>query len=126
MNQIVLMGRLTADPELRHTQNGTPVASFTVAVDRRQTEKATDFIPCSAWQKTGENISKFFRKGNLILVTGSLQSRQWEDRDGKKRTNWEVIVFSFEFTGEKRDKPETINVDPPDFKELDDDGELPF
>ena len=126
MNQVILMGRLTADPELRYTQAGTPVASFTVAVDRRQTEKATDFLPCVAWQKTGENISKFFKKGNLILLTGALQSRQWEDRDGKKRTSYEVNVFSFEFTGEKKESKAAVNVNPPDFKELDDDGELPF
>ena len=127
LNQIVIMGRLTADPEMRTTQSGTKVASFTVAVDRDFGEKKTDFIPCVAWRQTGEFVERNFGKGNLICAAGSLQSRQWEDRDGKKRTSWEVNVGNVWFTGEKREKPEGIYVPPPAFEELDDrDGQLPF
>ena len=125
LNHIVIMGRLSKDPELRQTQNGTSVASFSVAVERDFGEKKTDFIECVAWRQTGEFISKYFRKGNMICVAGSLQSRQWEDRDGKKRTSWEINVDHAYFTGEAR-KQEAVYVDPPEFEEMNDDGTLPF
>ena len=106
LNHIVIMGRLTRDPELRYTQSQTPVASFTVAVDRDfggrdGGEKQTDFIDCSAWRQTGEFVSKYFRKGSMIVVSGSLQSRKWQDRDGNNRTNWEISVDNVYF-GESR------------------------
>ena len=90
LNHIVAMGRLTRDPELRYTQSGKPVASFSIAVDRDYQKDATDFISCVAWGKTGEFVHKYFFKGKMIVVSGSLQSRNWEDRDGSKRTSWEI------------------------------------
>ena len=95
LNHIVIMGRLTRDPELRSTQSGVSVASFTVAVDRDfggrdGGEKQTDFIDCVAWRQTGEFVSKYFHKGSMIVVSGRLQSRKWQDREGNNRTNWEI------------------------------------
>ena len=106
LNHIVIMGRLTRDPELRSTQSGVSVASFTVAVDRDfggrdGGEKQTDFIDCSAWRQTGEFVSKYFRKGSMIVVSGRLQSRKWQDRDGNNRTNWEISADNVYF-GESR------------------------
>ena len=106
LNHIVIMGRLTRDPELRYTQSQVPVASFTVAVDRDfggrdGGEKQTDFIDCSAWRQTGEFVSKYFRKGSMIVVSGRLQSRKWQDRDGNNRTNWEISADNVYF-GESR------------------------
>lgn len=106
LNHIVIMGRLTRDPELRYTQAQVPVASFTVAVDRDfggrdGGEKQTDFIDCSAWRQTGEFVSKYFRKGSMIVVSGRLQSRKWQDRDGNNRTNWEISADNVYF-GESR------------------------
>ena len=97
LNRIILMGRLTRDPELRHTQTGTPVASFSLAVDRdfkdKQTgEKATDFIDIVAWRQTAEFVSRFFTKGRMAVVEGRLQIRDWTDRDGGKRRSAEVVA----------------------------------
>ena len=108
LNHIVIMGRLTRDPELRYTQSNTPVAGFTVAVDRDfggrdGGEKQTDFIDCTAWRQTGEFVSKYFHKGSMIVVSGRLQSRKWEDRDGNKRTNWEINVDNVYFGESRRD-----------------------
>lgn len=104
LNHIVIMGRLTKDPELRTTQGGTSVASFTVACERdfgAQEKKDTDFIECVAWRQTGEFVSKYFRKGSIIIVTGRLQSRKWQDRDGNNRTSWEIQADHCYF-GEKK------------------------
>ena len=108
LNRIILMGRLTRDPELRHTQTGTPVASFSLAVDRdfkdKQTgEKATDFIDIVAWRQTAEFVSRFFTKGRLAVVEGRLQIRDWTDRDGGKRRSAEVIADNVYFGDSKRD-----------------------
>ena len=104
MNSICLLGRLTADPELRTTQTGISVTNFTVAVDRSYTpkgpEKQADFIPAQAWRHTAEFLCKYFRKGQRIALTGSLQTRSYTDRDGNKRTAYEVVaehVFFAEF-----------------------------
>ena len=106
LNHITIMGRLTRDPELRMTQSQTQVASFTLAVDRDfggrdGGEKQTDFIDCVAWRQTAEFVSKYFTKGRMAVVSGRLQSRKWEDRDGNKRTSWEVVVDNVYF-GESR------------------------
>ncbi len=106
LNHIVIMGRLTRDPELRTTQAGVSVASFTVAVDRDfggrdGGERQTDFIDCVAWRQTGEFVSKYFHKGSMIVVSGRLQSRKWQDRDGNNRTNWEINADNVYF-GESR------------------------
>ena len=106
LNHIVIMGRLTRDPELRYTRSQVPVASFTVAVDRDYSgrdggEKQTDFIDCSAWRSTGEFVNSYFRRGSMIVVSGSLQSRKWQDRDGHNRVSWEINADSVYF-GESR------------------------
>lgn len=106
LNTITIMGRLVRDPELRQTQNGANVASFTVAVDRDfggrdGGERETDFIDCVAWRQNGEFVSKYFRKGSMIVAQGRLQSRKWEDRDGNKRTSWEIQTERVWFGGPK-------------------------
>ena len=108
LNRIILMGRLTRDPELRHTQTGTPVASFSLAVDRdfkdRSTgEKTTDFIDVVAWRQTAEFVSRYFTKGRLAVVEGRLQMRDWTDRDGNKRRSAEVVADNVYFGDSKRD-----------------------
>ena len=97
LNRVILMGRLVADPELRQTGSGVSVATFRVAVDRNyqpkgSAERQADFIPCVAWRQTAEFISKYFAKGRMIAVEGSLQSRNYEDKTGAKRTAYEVMV----------------------------------
>lgn len=106
INVVVLMGRLTADPELKQTANGTSVCSFSIAVDRafanKQTgERQADFINITAWRQTAEFICKYFRKGSMIAIEGSLQSRNYEDKEGKKRTAYEVVANNVSFTGSK-------------------------
>jgi single-strand DNA-binding protein len=157
LNHITIMGRLTRDPELRTTQSGVSVTSFTVAVDRDfggrdGGERQTDFIDCVAWRQTGEFVSKYFRKGSMIVVSGRLQSRKWQDRDGNNRTSWEVNADNVYFGESRRDSesnnsypsyennrggyesnrgysaPQQSSAPAPSaFSELDDgDGELPF
>ena len=93
INKAILMGRLTRDPELRHTGTGTPVCSFSVAVDNGYGEnKRTDFINCVAWNKTAEFVTNYFGKGKMIIVDGRIQSRSWEDQNGEKRYATEVIA----------------------------------
>lgn len=111
MNRVILMGRLTADPELRQTPQGTAVTSFTIAVDRRiKTENGqqADFITCVAWRKTAEFICRYFQKGRMIAVEGQLQSRSWDTQDGKRQHATEVMVDNVSFTGEK---PQAENTD---------------
>lgn len=110
LNHIVLMGRLTRDPELRYTQSQTPVASFSLAVDMdfgRGEEKQTDFIDCVAWRQTGEFVSKYFQKGSMAVVSGRLQIRDWTDRDGNKRRSAEVVVDNVYFGESKRREGES-------------------
>lgn len=105
LNEIILMGRLTRDPELRYTASNTPVASFSLAVDRdfapKGEEKQTDFIDCVAWRQTGEFASKYFQKGSMAAVKGRLQIRDWQDKDGNKRRSAEVVVDNIYFCGKK-------------------------
>ena len=108
LNHIVIMGRLTRDPELRRTGTGTAVASFTVAVDRdfgknENGEKETDFIDCVAWRQTGEFVSKYFTKGRMAVVSGRLQIRNWTDKEGNKRRTAEVVADNVYFGDSKRD-----------------------
>ena len=107
LNHIVIMGRLTRDPELRRTSSGIAVASFTVAVDRDfggrdGGEKETDFIDCVAWRQTGEFVSKYFTKGSMIVVSGRLQIRNWNDKDGNKRRSAEIVADNVYFGESKR------------------------
>ncbi len=106
LNHIVIMGRLTRDPELRRTGSGVAVASFTLAVDRdfagKDGEKETDFIDCVAWRQTGEFVSKHFAKGRMAVVSGRLQLRNWTDNDGNKRRNAEVVADNVYFADNKK------------------------
>lgn len=138
LNHITIMGRLTKDPELHRTQSGTAVASITVAVDRdyrNGDERETDFIDVVAWRGTAEFLCNYFRKGRMIVVDGSLQSRKWTDKNGQARVSWEVQANTLYFGDSKRDgdtsntyderrapaKPVIVQVD-----EEDENGELPF
>ena len=108
LNHVVIMGRLTRDPELRRTGSGIAVASFSVAVDRDfggrdGGEKETDFIDCVAWRQTGEFVSKYFTKGRMIVVSGRLQIRSWTDKDGNKRRTAEVVADNVYFGDSKRE-----------------------
>lgn len=105
LNSIIIMGRITADPELRTTQSGLSVTSFTVAVDRAYSkeEKQTDFIPVVAWRGTADFVTKYFHKGSMIAVQGSLQTRNYEDKQGNKRTAYEVLADQVSFCGSKTD-----------------------
>ncbi len=108
LNRIILMGRLTRDPELRHTGSGTAVASFSLAVerdfrDKTSGQKTTDFIDIVAWRQTGEFVSKYFTKGRMAVVEGRLQMRDWQDRDGNKRTSAEVVADNVYFGDSRRD-----------------------
>ncbi|MBE6957735.1 MAG: single-stranded DNA-binding protein [Ruminococcaceae bacterium] len=107
LNHIVIMGRLTRDPELRRTGSGVAVASFTVAVDRdfgknENGEKETDFIDCVAWRQTGEFVSKYFAKGSMAVVSGRLQIRSWKDKDGNNRRTAEIVADNVYFGDSKR------------------------
>lgn len=107
LNHIVIMGRLTRDPELRRTGSGIAVTSFTVAVDRDfggrdGGERETDFIDCVAWRQTGEFVSKYFAKGSMIVVSGRLQIRNWTDKEGNKRRSAEVVADNVYFGESKR------------------------
>ena len=111
LNKITMMGRLTRDPELRHTQSGNSVVSFTLACDRdfaaRGAEKETDFIDVVAWRNTADFVSKFFSKGRMVVVAGRLQIRNWEDKDGNNRKTAEIVAESVYFGDSKRDGQNT-------------------
>lgn len=103
MNKIIIKGRLTKDPELRQTGSGVSVCNITVAVDRAYSkeDKQTDFFDCVFWRQDAEFVSKYFTKGREILVEGEMQSRKYEDKDGNKRTAWEIGNAHAEFCGSK-------------------------
>ena len=118
LNVCIIMGRLTRDPELRRTNSGKPVASFTVAVDRDYApegqEKETDFIDCVAWNGTAEFVDKYFKKGSMIVVNGRLQLRSWTDKDGNKRRSVEVLASNVYF-GESKKSQEGNNTTQPQY-----------
>ena len=150
LNKVVLAGRITADPELKQTTNGVSVLSFTLAVNRRfskggeQGEQQADFINVVAWRQTAEFISKYFRKGSAICVTGSIQTRSWQDQQGQKRYATEVVVDDAMFVDSRNEGgntqggsyvPDAYNATPayssntgntPNFEELNTDDDLPF
>lgn len=140
LNRIIIAGRMTADPELRRTQSGTAVASFTLAVERdfknQNGEKETDFINCVAWKGSAEFASNYFSKGQMAIVDGRLQMREWTDKDGNKRRSFDVVVSSVYFGDSKHEeRAEPSYMPPPTPQELsdrfqdmvDEDGaELPF
>ena len=129
LNHIVLMGRLCADPELRRTNSGTPVTSFTLAVDRdfknQNGEKEADFVPAIAWRNTAEFVSKYFTKGRMAVVDGRLQMRNWTDKDGNKRTTAEVVAENVYFGDARRD--DSRSQAEHEYAEIqEEDGDLPF
>ena len=148
LNHIVIMGRLTRDPDVRRTPTGTSVTSFTLAVDRdfgsRDGEKTTDFIDCVAWRNTADFVGKYFTKGRMAVVSGRLQIRDWTDKDGNKRRSAEIVADNVYFGESKKDRdggdyytPAYESQDTSEgystpvtgssFAELDgDDGDLPF
>lgn len=146
LNTAIIMGRLTADPELRTTGSGITTTRFTVAVDRNYVkageEKKTDFISCVAWRQNADFISKYFQKGSMIAVTGSIQTRMYDDKNGNKRKATEVVVDRASFCGSKAETgtggfpasvpaasatPSFSNAGPADFEEIvGDDDDLPF
>ena len=152
LNVAVLMGRLVADPELRHTPNGVSVTSFTIAVDRSYvkagTERQTDFIDVVAWRNNAEFVCKYFRKGQLAAVQGSMQTRTYTDKDGNKRKAVEIVADNVHFAEPKRESggsaggyprtggpandhgelpaPAYTNGDTGDFEEIPSDDDLPF
>lgn len=130
LNRVIIMGRFVRDPELWRTQSGVPKTNFTLAVDRdfkdRQTgERDTDFIDCVAWRNTADYVCKYFSKGRMATVEGSLQIREWKDKEGNNRRSAEVIVENIYFADSKRN--EGAQHQENTFREIDDsDGELPF
>ena len=130
LNHIVIMGRLTRDPELRQTGSGVSVANFSVAVDRdfsKGEEKETDFIDCVAWRHTGEFVSKYCTRGSLIVVSGRLQVRSYTDKDGNNRRAAEIVADNCYFGGSKNAGAATTPSPAGDYAEISEpDGELPF
>ena len=129
LNKIIIMGRLTRDPEMRHTQTGTAVASLTLACDRdfkpQNGEKEVDFIDVVVWGKTAEFAANYFTKGRMAIVEGRLQVRGWQDKDGNKRKTTEVVADRMYFGDSKQEgKKQPAPAD--DFAEIEDDGDLPF
>lgn len=133
LNRIILMGRLAADPELRTTQSGVSVASFRIGVARDYDREQTDWINVVAWRQTAEFVSKYFSKGSMIALEGTLQSRQYQDRDGNNRTAYEVQVDRVWFAGGKQEEKERPQKEPVSDSDLEDyedlggtDKDLPF
>lgn len=129
MNVAVLMGRLTADPELKHTPNGVAVVSFCVAVNRRTKDQQADFIDVVAWRGTAEFVCKYFRKGQMIAVKGSIQTRNYTDRDGNKRSATEVLAKNAEFCESKKEPQPVGNSDRSEISDEYEEilgGDLPF
>ena len=120
-NLLVIAGRLCGDPELKKTKSDLPVTTFTVAVNRPTKDKSADFIPVVAWRGTAEFISKWFHKGDPIMLTGNIQSRKWQDKDGRNHTAIEMIAERADFVGGKAEPEEGVR-----FEEVYDNIELPF
>ena len=131
LNHIIVMGRLTRDPELRYTQSGTPVASFTVAVDRDfgsrdGGEKQTDFIDCTCFNKTAALVDKYFHKGDGIMVEGRIEQDKYVDKDGNNRTSWKIVCDRIEFPPSRKGQSDAAPAQSAAFADEDDDGEIPF
>ena len=129
MNVVTIIGRLAADPELKTTASGISVTNICVAVDRKVTkgeDKITDWIDVVAWRNTAEFICKYFQKGSPIVVTGSLQTRMWDDKSGQKRKTVEVIADSVEFVPKAKGEAQAAKVDDADSFQLVEDEDIPF
>ena len=133
LNKVFLLGRLTRDPELRRTQTGKPVASFSIAVERdykaQSGERETDFIDCTAWRSTAEFVSNYLAKGRMVVVEGRLQVTDWMDKEGNKRRRWVVVADSVYFADSRKvsDSGTAPALDG-ELRELtpDEEGDLPF
>ena len=137
LNHVILQGRLTKDPKLRQTQNGVSVTTFTLAVERgfkSNGQKETDFINCSAWRQTAEFLSRYFGKGRMVLLEGRIEVRAYQDKEGNKRTAWDVVADRVYFGDSKPSEgSNSIQAEIRDgteaqdgFAEIEDDGDLPF
>ena len=124
LNKVHIQGRLTADPELRHTQSNKPVASFSLACEQdfKQADgtRKTDFFNCTAWNGTAEFVSRYFHKGDMMIVSGRLQQRQWTDKEGSKRSTVEIVADNVYFGGSKKEQKLQ------EFAPLPDDTDVPF
>ena len=131
LNHSVIMGRLVRDPELRRTNNGKAVTSFTIACDKPGKDSGASFIECVAWEKTADFINNYFLKGSAIIVEGRLESRQYETKDGQKRTVTEVVVAQAHFCEKKKEENDGFSQGEPAYQQnnfavLDNNGPLPF
>lgn len=130
LNKVILGGRLTSDPELKQTPQGIAVCTFSVAVNRKGKDATTDFINCQAWRGTAEFVSKFFKKGSSICITGSIQTRSWEDQSGNKRFATEVNVDEAYFVDSRNDGQASEQAfqlpSTPKFEDVASDDDLPF
>lgn len=129
MNAVTLIGRLAADPELKTTGSGVSVTNFAIAVDRKGTKgetKITDWLDIVAWRNTAEFVCKYFQKGSPIVIEGSIQTRMWEDGEGKKRKTVEIIADSVEFVPKAKGEAQAVKVDDVDSFQLIEDEDIPF
>lgn len=135
LNKVIIGGRLTADPELKQTQNGVAVCQFSVAVNRKGKDKETDFFNATAWRGTAEFVAKYFHKGSSICIVGSLQNRSWTDKEGKKHTVTEIIADEANFVDGKESAPSNeppvyipnaYQTPAPRYEEVKSDDDLPF
>lgn len=130
LNKVIVMGRMVRNPELRRTNSGAAVASFTIACDRDFKsdggEREADFIECVAWRNTAEFVSKYFSKGRMAVVSGRLQTRNWTDNEGNKRKATEIVSERVYFGDSKREELQSYAAPQESFAELPDDGEIPF
>lgn len=124
-NKVIIGGRLTSDVELKQTQNGIAVTSFSIAINRKGADRKTDFIDVVAWRQTAEFISKYFKKGSSICIVGSLQKREWTDSNNQKRYATEVIAEEANFVDSKSDEQQTFS-EAPQFEEVANGDDLPF
>ena len=139
-NKVILGGRLTADPEVKTTQSGTPGCTFNIAVNRRGAkdgQQQSDFVTCVAWKERGELVGKYFRKGSSICIVGEIQTRKWQDGNGNNRYATEVIANEVNFVDSKSDNPSAgtpsayvpdayKNAPKPTFEDIGNDSDLPF
>lgn len=136
LNKVILIGHMTADPELKQTTTGVNVCSFSIGVNRKfskESEQKTDFISIVAWRNTAEFIAKYFRKGSAICICGSIQTRQWTDNNGNKRYATEVIAEEASFVEKKGESAPSVDIPEyspsmpaPSFEEVSGDDDLPF
>ena len=129
MNTIQITGRLTADPECKHTQSGVAVCSYTLAVKRPKVKDVMDFLPVVSWRQGAEYLCQYAHKGDMIAATGTLTARKWQDKDGNSRVSYEVQTDTVEILSPRREsKPAAVNVTRDDYEEVvgADDDDLPF